>query len=129
MTAPLSLWATCILPGCTQPVVDALDVCDTCRTIFGDYLRETDRPASYTATDIAERDAGTADAYRRMRELHESFDITAERALLAAKSERAAAQARGEAEKPNQRCWLCEEHRSCIRRPGGWECRRCRDIQ
>lgn len=38
-------------------------------------------------------------------------------------------QERGEEERPNQRCWLCEERRTCIRRPGGWECRDCRQIQ
>ncbi|MGV9718915.1 hypothetical protein [Rhodococcus pyridinivorans] len=65
MDAP-SLWATCILPGCKQPIADELDVCTTCRTAFGDYLHETDRPPSYTVADLEERDAGIRNAYRSL---------------------------------------------------------------
>ncbi|MCK8673924.1 hypothetical protein M1M07_22795 [Rhodococcus sp. HM1] len=65
MTAE-SLFAECIIPGCKQPVADELTPCDTCRTIFGPMLQEHDRPPSYTAADLAERDADTAAAYRMM---------------------------------------------------------------
>ncbi len=68
MTAE-SLFAECIIPGCKQPVTDELTPCQTCRTIFGPMLQESDRPPSYTAADLAERDAGTAAAYRMMRAL------------------------------------------------------------
>ncbi|WP_088899773.1 hypothetical protein [Rhodococcus sp. BUPNP1] len=61
MTAE-SLFAECIIPGCKQPVTDELTPCQTCRTIFGPMLHEADRPPSYTAADLAERDAGTAAA-------------------------------------------------------------------
>ncbi len=43
MTAE-SLFAECIIPGCTQPVADELTPCQTCRTIFGPMLQEADRP-------------------------------------------------------------------------------------
>ncbi|MGW0021599.1 hypothetical protein ACWDUD_25065 [Rhodococcus sp. NPDC003382] len=131
MTAE-SLFAECIIPGCKQPVADELTPCDTCRTIFGPMLQEHDRPPSYTAADLAERDAETAAAYRMMlgiRTAPEDIDPESDRYRLAVKRERTAAQKRGEEEKPNQTCWLCEERRTCILRPRGWECRTCREIR
>ncbi|MGN0040508.1 hypothetical protein [Rhodococcus sp. (in: high G+C Gram-positive bacteria)] len=130
MTAE-SLLADCIIPGCTQPVAEELTPCDTCRDIFGPMLQEVDRPPSYTAANLAERDAQTADAYRTMlgrRVAHEDIDTESDRYRRAAQQVKTAAQKRGEAEKPGQTCWLCEERRMCILRPGGWECRTCRDI-
>ncbi|KZM71099.1 hypothetical protein AWN90_42055 [Nocardia terpenica] len=32
-------------------------------------------------------------------------------------------------EKRNQKCWLCEQRRSCILAERGWECRTCRKIR
>lgn len=104
MTAE-SLFAECIIPGCTQPVTDELTPCQTCRTIFGPMLQEADRPPSYTAADLAERDAGTAAAYRMMRALPTAAqrnDLDTERERRTAEHEKAAAQERGEAEKANQ---------------------------
>lgn len=131
MTAE-SLFAECIIPGCTQPVTHELTPCQTCRTIFGPMLQEADRPPSYTAADLAERDAGTAAAYRMMRALPTAAqhnDLDTERGRRTAEHEKAAAQERGEAEKANQTCWLCEERRTCLLRPQGWECRQCREIR
>lgn len=119
MTAE-SLFAECIIPGCTQPVTDELTPCQTCRTIFGPMLQEADRPPSYTAADLAERDAGTAAAYRMMRALPTAAqrnDLDTERERRTAEHEKAAAQERGEAEKASQTCWLCEERRTCLLRP------------
>ncbi|WP_039587419.1 hypothetical protein, partial [Rhodococcus sp. Chr-9] len=104
MTAE-SLFAECIIPGCKQPVTDELTPCQTCRAIFGPMLQEADRPPGYTAADLAERDAGTAAAYRMMRALPTAAqhnDLDTERERRTAEHEKAAAQERGEAEKANQ---------------------------
>lgn len=131
MDAP-SLWATCILPGCRQPIADELDVCTTCRTAFGDYLHETDRPPNYTVADLEERDAGIRNAYRSLygqRIEPEQIDTDSDKYRRAVTLATTVAQQMGQEEKANQTCWLCEERRMCIRRPGGWECRDCRQIQ
>lgn len=128
----LSLWATCIVPGCRQPVADELDVCGTCRTVFGDYLRETDRPRSYTIADIEARDAGVRAAYLAqfaLRSVPAEIDTASAEYRRAVVEARTVAQAAGEAEEPGQTCWMCEQRRSCIRRERGWECRECRQIR
>lgn len=128
----LSLWATCIVPGCRQPVADALDVCSTCRTVFGDYLRETDRPPSYTIADIEDRDADVTAAYLAqfaLRTAPAEIDTASAEYRRAVVEARTVGQAAGKEEKPGQRCWLCEERRTCIRRERGWECRACRQIR
>lgn len=56
-----TLFADCVIPGCIQPVAQAGDTCDTCRTAFGDFLRPTE--AALTAEEIAERDAVVRRAY------------------------------------------------------------------
>lgn len=129
MSAP-SLWETCILPGCRQPVAEELDVCQTCRTVFGDYLHETDRTPSYTTADLDRRDTELREMYRLLsRHTFDPDTADTEQYRRATKLTTTALQKRGEEERPGQRCWLCEERRMCIRRPGGWECRDCRQIQ
>jgi hypothetical protein len=31
--------------------------------------------------------------------------------------------------KANQRCWMCEERRTCTKQANGWECDACREIR
>lgn len=126
-----SLWACCILPGCKQPVAEELDVCSTCRTAFGDYLREIDREPSYTVTDIADRDAEINAMYRSLRRCSAAaeIDTTSHDYRTAVAITRTVAQNAGREEKANQRCWLCEQPRKCLLEPGGWECRECRQIR
>jgi hypothetical protein len=107
MTQP-NLFADCVLPGCPHPVEDAGQACRSCREAFGDMLAPAQAEAM-TAEDIAHRDHAVREAY-------------------AARRDTGQAEAAGETaaeSRPNQRCWLCEERRTCTRRPGGWECRTC----
>ncbi|MBD8056433.1 hypothetical protein ICV35_22535 [Rhodococcus ruber] len=130
MTAP-SLWETCIVPGCKQPVAEELDVCQTCRTVFGDYLRETDRPPRYTRADLDRADAEVLEMYRLLARRHvepEQIDTDSELYRRAATLATTSLQHAGELERANQRCWICDERRTCLLRPGGWECRTCRQI-
>jgi hypothetical protein len=117
MTAQMSL-PVCVLPGCANIVADPSTPCTECLAAFGDWLRESDRPAP-TQAEIAERD----DRYR---------EVMAERARLRAESEAAAerqiAIESGERRKPNQLCWLCEDRRACTYVAGRWECDTCREV-
>lgn len=111
---PPSLFPDCVLPGCRAPVAHSGDACPGCCTAFGEYLQvSADRPA-LTADLIAERDAHVLATYTARH----------------APSPPAAGEGReeGAERKPNQRCWLCDESRTCTRRPGGWECDQCRRI-
>jgi len=100
-----SLFAPCALPGCNNPVASWGEVCGGCQVAFSGYLRPA-RPGQPVPAeqDIARRDAAVADAYGRQH--HRPDD------------ERRA----------NQRCWLCEERRTCTQMPHGWECDHCRAI-
>lgn len=31
--------------------------------------------------------------------------------------------------KANQRCWMCEQRRTCTKQTHGWECDTCREIR
>ncbi|MEE2061839.1 hypothetical protein [Rhodococcus artemisiae] len=134
----MSLWATCILPGCRQPVAGELEVCDTCRAAFGDFLQETDRH-TLTVHDIEERDAHVRADFSRYAlhttttALHDTDTTTRTggvqagsatdptRALLRPDEENT--------ERRGQRCWMCEQTRTCVRESNGWECRSCRRIR
>lgn len=59
----LTLTTPCVVHACTQPVAQIGDVCDTCRTAFGDML-VTDGRTPMTEAEIAERDSATT------RQLH-----------------------------------------------------------
>lgn len=64
MTFPLL--STCVLPGCTIPVVHVGEPCERCQTAFGDLLQPTDGPAM-TAEQISRRDSATRNAYQVQR--------------------------------------------------------------
>lgn len=103
MSAP-SLWETCILPGCRQPVAEELDVCQTCRTVFGDYLHETDRTPSYTTADLDRRDTELREMYRLLsRHTFDPDTTDTEQYRRATKLTTTALQKRGEEERPGQR--------------------------
>ncbi|WP_068166598.1 hypothetical protein [Rhodococcus phenolicus] len=103
-----SLFAECILPGCTQPVAEELTPCQTCRTIFGPMLQKTDSREPLTHADITARDNDTRAAYRAQL--------------------RIIAETPQPARRRNQRCWMCEQRRTCTQTPQGWECRDCIEI-
>jgi hypothetical protein len=111
-TGLVSLFATCALPGCPNPVVEWGQVCPDCVTACGPYLQPTrpDQPA-ITEAVLAERDLEVATAMRLLRGV--------------ACGGRDATQIR----KQNQRCWLCEERHTCTQTGQGWECDRCRAIE
>jgi hypothetical protein len=58
-----TLLAECVLPGCKTPVVLVGDVCDGCRTAFGDMLVIDPDAPRMTAEEIAERDRGVHNVY------------------------------------------------------------------
>ncbi|SUA47242.1 Uncharacterised protein [Nocardia africana] len=58
-----SLFAACVLPGCTTPVALVGDACEGCRTAFGDMLVITPGARRMTAEEIAERDRGVHNVY------------------------------------------------------------------
>jgi hypothetical protein len=104
----VSMFATCALPGCPTPVIEWGQVCPDCVTACGPYLRPArDGQPPLTEAVLTERDAAVAAAHRMQQD-----------ATSAATQDR----------KPNQRCWLCEERRTCTRAPNGWECGSCRQI-
>ena len=114
MTAGVQLaLPSCALPGCRVVVADPGDVCQACRAAFGDYLAPVERAPEVTAEDVAARYAARDDAVR---------------AVYAARSALAPAQAAEPETRRNQRCWICEELRTCTRTPQGWECPTCRTI-
>lgn len=114
MTAGVQLaLPSCALPGCRVVVADPGDVCQACRAAFGDYLAPVERAPEVTAEDVAARYAARDDAVR---------------AVYAARSALAPAQAAEPETRRNQRCWICEERRTCTRTPQGWECPTCRTI-
>lgn len=115
----------CILPGCRNVVEVQGLPCAECVEIFGDTLRQTDGPRM-TAEAQAKRD----------RETHATYAV-----LLSGGDPARAPEAGGRAaatpeglkpeqpeRKPNQRCWMCEERRTCTRQPQGWECDKCMEI-
>lgn len=112
---------SCVLPGCSTPVADPTQPCDECLTACGPWLRPT-TDKTLTAEIVADRDRGVHVAYAEQL-----------RTQMASKAQRAAdtavAIASGEPErKPMQRCWLCEERRTCTRIDGRWECATCQSI-
>lgn len=109
----------CILPGCGAPTAEQGTPCADCAASFGGYLRQTEGPAM-TAEAQNRRDSETHTAYA---------------ALLAgedpARAAAASALPKREAEperKANQRCWICEQRRTCTKREHGWECNDCLKI-
>lgn len=102
MIDTLSMFATCVLPGCGNVVSETGDACGTCVAAFDWMLTGT--PSRMTAEEIAERDNAVRAAY----EQHQQQTVT---------------------RKPNQKCWMCEERRVCASTPQGWECRDCQEVE
>jgi hypothetical protein len=59
----IALLADCVLPGCKTPVALVGDVCQACRTAFGDMLVITPDARRMTAEEIAERDRSVHNIY------------------------------------------------------------------
>ncbi|MCZ4553675.1 hypothetical protein [Gordonia rubripertincta] len=113
MTTPPELFARCVLPGCTHPADEQGHPCPDCSRAFTGYLH----PAA--ARPVTEAEQHDRDEHIR----------AAQRAHLTVAAAAAAADTTGEAlTKPNQRCWLCDERRTCTRISGQWECRQCQTV-
>lgn len=100
--------AQCAVPGCGGVVAAWGVVCPDCKAAFGEFLVVAPVSAPVTREQLEERDATTAAAYAKQKEL------VPER-------------------KRNQRCWICEERRTCswVKGPTtsfDWECDECRDL-
>ena len=109
----LELFARCVLPGCANPIADQGDVCPACLRAFTGYLQPSGRPP-LTEAEQHDRD-------HQVRAAH--------RAQLTVAAAAAAADATGDAlTRANQRCWLCEQRRTCTRINGQWECRHCQTV-
>ena len=102
----VSLFATCVLPGCRNDVAEWGDVCAECIAAAGDYLRPTTGP-KLTEDEIHDRDLATRE------------DLRAQRRIGAVEPSDQPER------KQNQMCWLCEQRRTCTRTPQGWECDAC----
>lgn len=114
--APLSLFdlTPChFFKACGNHVTDADTrgpVCAGCRRIFGAHLQPVTPPATETAP------APLTAAQR--------FEIQ-----VAARQHRAPDRAPDPlvVVRRNQRCWLCEDRRTCTLTPQGWECANCHE--
>jgi len=102
---------TCALPGCRALVAEPGNVCPGCREAFGDYLAPVERDVEVGAEDVAARYAARDEAVRAAYAARRTPAPAAELEM-----------------RRNQRCWLCEEHRTCTRTPTGWECPTCQAI-
>lgn len=100
----LELFAHCALPGCANLTDTQGHPCTDCRTQFGELLRPSTDTAAMTVEAQARRDEQTRTAQRVQR-------------VIAVEA--------GDLERPNQRCWMCTERRTCRRVCGQWECRTC----
>lgn len=116
-----SLFATCALPGCSNPVSSWGEACPDCVSAFAGFLRPAgdDQPA-LTEQDLVDRDGDVAQA----RDCQRAIAAGAALGTTAAVNE-----ARDQPDRRrNQTCWLCEQRRTCCRMPQGWECDACRQV-
>jgi hypothetical protein len=120
--APVGL--TCILPGCRNSVNDQGVPCSECMAEFGSHLRATDGPPM-TAEAQADRDRETQHSYALQMAGTNPALIAAAGAHYGSPP---AASAETRERKANQRCWLCEERRTCTKAERGWECDTCLDV-
>lgn len=99
-------------------------VCGVCRAELGDYLQPLPAaPAAVTEAGTAQTEpqppaestpaTGSAVTLARLRRLLPDSPPPPPPST---------------AERRNQRCWMCEERRTCIQVGGKWECRECRAI-
>ena len=99
-----TLLPECVLPGCTEPVVYVGDACPGCIEAFVAMLVQRSG-APMTPESIEARDADVRASYAAMRAPSTETD-----------------------RKQNQRCWLCDERRTCTRVGGRWECHECLEV-
>lgn len=107
--AQLTLMPACVLPGCRLPTEEVGHPCADCRALFaaepgGWRLVQHADVEPMTETEIEERDEAVRAAQRAQYETP------------------------GVERKQNQRCWLCEQRRTCTRQPAGWECDECAEL-
>lgn len=96
----------CVLPGC-QALVDQQGMpCQECVENFGSYLARGVGPAM-TAEQQRSRDAEAIAQYA----LQTNSRIPVQ-----------------PLRKANQRCWLCEDRRTCTQVRGRWECAACQQV-
>lgn len=115
---------TCILPGCSNAVSEQGLPCDDCAAAFGGHLRQTDGPPM-TAEAQARRDSETQATYAVLFAGADPALVEAAGGRLPAATPAAEPPER----KANQRCWMCEERRTCTKQSRGWECDTCREIR
>lgn len=137
---------TCPLPGCPNPTTHPGTPCPECIDAFGSYLapappRAVPLTAEQITAELAARDRGIAAAYTLQAATEVAATSTdrpsyeaavlllAERGLNTSSPTAAVVAAADVKErKSNQRCWLCEQRRTCTREQLGWECDTCREI-
>jgi hypothetical protein len=131
MSAP----PTCPLPGCSKPTDQVGTPCGECIQAFGPYLAEApprDVPvtAEQITAELHARDRGIAAAYtlQAVTEIATTAaDLPTYEAAVRLLANRVSGPQIGE-RKANQRCWTCEERRTCTLEPLGWACDMCRQI-
>lgn len=115
----------CILPGCRNGAEEQGLPCGECAEAFGSHLRQTEGPAM-TVEVQTKRDNKTQAAYAVLLAGGDPARVTA---AGGAQSTAAGTPAKDPERKANQRCWLCEERRTCTRQVRGWECDVCREVR
>lgn len=123
-TDAAALGPICILPGCRNSVSEQGMPCDECAAAFGSHLRSTDGPPM-TAEAQATRDSETQTTYAVLFAGGNPALVEAAggRRLSTSKAPRDAER------KANQRCWMCEQRRTCTKQANGWECDACLEIR
>lgn len=114
----------CILPGCGNAAEEQGLPCGECAAAFGAHLRQTDGPPM-TAEVQAKRDSETHATYAVLLAGGNPAAVPAAGGSAAAPSTTVGQPER----KANQRCWMCEQRRTCTRQAHGWECDRCLEIR
>ena len=106
---------TCILPGCSNRVFEQGLPCNSCVEDFGSYLRAGDGPPM-SADAQAARDRDTHLSYALQLADGEPERITTDYALTPAGVGKVV---EPPVRKANQRCWLCEQRRTCTKQERG----------
>lgn len=120
--------SVCVLPGCRNSVSEQGLPCDECMAEFGSHLRATDGPRM-TAESQAARDRETQHSYALQWAGGNPASIAAAVAPCEGRREAKAGADDALDRKANQRCWLCEERRTCTKQENGWECDTCGEIR
>lgn len=115
---------SCILPGCTELAAEQGAAGHSCIDDWGPYLRAGAGPAM-TAEEQGVRDSATRRAYAMQLAGNDPKLIAAVQARYA-DPPTSDGGGGGPFGKANQRCWLCEQRRTCTREEHGWECKACR---